>query len=58
MTSCRTGAEILAHARRNAALLREVPRDQVAARFAQLIEEIRHEVIAKGTAINRDWTGD
>lgn len=53
-----TPAEILAVAKKRAALLRDVPREQVAARFSQLAEEIRQEAIAKGTAIDGDWTGD
>ncbi len=53
-----TTAEICALAKRRAALLRDVPRAQVAARFTELAEEIRQEAIAKGTAIDGDWTGD
>ena len=49
---------ILAIAKKRAALLRDVPRDQVAARFTQLSEEIRQEAIAKGTAIDGDLVGD
>ena len=53
-----TAAEIFALAKQRAAALRDVPREQVAARFAELAEEIRQEAIAKGTAIDGDWTGD
>jgi hypothetical protein len=54
----RTAAEICALAKQRAALLRDVPREQVAARFTELAEEIRQEAITKGTAIDGDWTGD
>ena len=54
----RTGAEICAIAKQRATVLRDVPREQVAARFTELAEEIRREAIAKGTAIDGDWTGD
>ena len=54
----RTPAEICALAKKRAALLRDVPREQVAARFTELAEEVRQEAIAKGTAIDGDWTGD
>jgi hypothetical protein len=54
----RTAQEICALAKQRAASLRDVPREQVAARFAELAEEIRQEAIAKGTAIDGDWTGD
>lgn len=54
----RTAAEVCALAKRRAALLREVPREQVAARFTELAEEIRQEAMAKGAAFDGDWTGD
>lgn len=54
----RTAVGILANAKKRAALLRDVPRDQVAARFSQLAEEIRQTAVANGTAIDGDWTGD
>ncbi|HXU29947.1 MAG TPA: hypothetical protein VN851_05150 [Thermoanaerobaculia bacterium] len=54
----RTAAEIIAFSKKRAALLRDVPREQVAARFTQLIEEIRQEAIAKSTAIDGDLVGD
>jgi len=54
----RTAAEICALARKRAALLHDVPREQVAARFRELAEEIRQEAIANGTAIDGDWVGD
>ena len=50
--------EMRAEAGRRACLLREVPRDEVVARFRELAEEIRQEAIAKGTAIEGDWSGD
>lgn len=51
-------AEIAAEAQRRADLLKDVPRDQLVARFVELGEEIRREAIAKGTAIDGDWAGD
>jgi excisionase family DNA binding protein len=51
-------AEIVAAARTQAALLADVPRAEVAARFEALVEEIRHQAIAKNTAIEGDWLGD
>ncbi len=51
-------AEIRAEARRQATLLRDVPRDEIVVRFQELAEEIRQEVIVKGTAIEGDWQGD
>jgi excisionase family DNA binding protein len=53
-----TPAEIVAEARRQAALLDGVPRAEIAARFAVLAEEIRQQAIAQGTAIEGDWIGD
>lgn len=51
-------AEIVAEARRQAALLKDVPRAEVAARLEALAEEIREQAITQGTAIEGDWTGD
>jgi hypothetical protein len=45
-------------AKRRASLLKDVPREQLVARFAELAEEIRQEAIEKGTAIEGDWVGD
>jgi hypothetical protein len=53
-----SAAEIIEEARRRARLLRDVPREQLVARFMEVGEEIRQEAIAKGTAIDGDWTGD
>jgi len=50
----RTAAEICEIAKKRAALLRDVPRELVAARFTELAEEIRQKAIAKGTAIDGD----
>jgi len=50
--------EIQAEARRRAALLQDVPREEIVARFRELIEEIRQEAIAQGTAIEGDWVSD
>ena len=54
----RSAGEIREEARRRARLLREVPRDQLFARFLEVGEQIRQEVIAQGTALDGDWTGD
>jgi hypothetical protein len=51
-------AEIREKAKRRARLLRDVPREQLVARFMEVGEQIRQEAIAKGTAIDGDWTGD
>ncbi len=51
-------AEMRAEAHRRAALLQNVPREEIVARFRELAEEIRQEAIAQGTAIEGDWVGD
>ncbi|MEZ4767390.1 MAG: hypothetical protein R2844_03080 [Caldilineales bacterium] len=51
-------AEIRSEARRRAQLLDQMPREEIVARFEQLAEEIRREVIEKGTAVNGDWLHD
>jgi hypothetical protein len=51
-------AEIRELAKRRAAKLADVPREQVAARFEELAEEVRQEAIDKGTAIDGDWHRD
>jgi hypothetical protein len=51
-------AEIVTEARRQAALLSDVPRVEIAARFEALAEEIRGQAIAQGTAIEGDRLGD
>jgi hypothetical protein len=56
--SRRSAAEIREEASRRARLLGDVPREQLAARFAEVGEQIRQEAIARGTAIEGDWTGD
>jgi hypothetical protein len=53
-----SSASLRTEARRRARLLQDVPKEQLVARFAELAEEIRHEAIEKGTAIEGDWTGD
>ena len=50
--------EIREEARKRSLLLRDVPRDQLVARFVEVGEQIRQEAIARGTAIDGDWTGD
>jgi hypothetical protein len=50
--------EIGEEARKRALLLRDVPRDQLVARFVEVGEQIRQAAIANDTAIDGDWTGD
>jgi hypothetical protein len=50
--------EIREEARRRARLLQDVPREQLVARFMEVGEQIRREAVARGTAIEGDWTGD
>jgi hypothetical protein len=50
--------EIREEARKRARLLRDVPRDQLVARFVEVGEQIRQEAIANATAIEGDWTDD
>jgi hypothetical protein len=45
-------------AKRRARLLKDVPREQLVARFAELAEQVRQEAIEKGTAFEGDWVGD
>ncbi len=51
-------AALRAKARRRAALLKGVPREQLVARFLTLGDEIRREAVRKGTAVDGDWAGD
>jgi hypothetical protein len=51
-------AEVVAEARKQAALLSDVPRSEIAARFDALSEEIRQQAIARGVAIEGDWLSD
>lgn len=51
-------AGIVAEARRQADLLSDVPRAEVAERLVVLTEEIRQQAIAQGTAFDGDWLGD
>ena len=53
-----SAAEIREKARKRARLLRDVPREQLVARFLEVGEQIRQEAMAKGTAIDGDWSGD
>ena len=54
----RLPAEFVTEARRQAALLRNLPRGEIAARFEALSEEIRGQAVALGTAVDGDWFGD
>ncbi len=47
-----------AEAKRRAAALGNVPRAELAARLVKVVDEIRTEAIAKGTAIEGEWKGD
>jgi hypothetical protein len=47
-----------AEARRRATLLRDVPREEIVARFWELAEDIRQEAVAKGTTVEGDWESD
>jgi hypothetical protein len=47
-----------AEIRKKAPLLRNIPREQLVARFLEVGEQIRQEAMAKGTAIDGDWAGD
>jgi hypothetical protein len=53
-----TPADIRNLARRRSFELRDIPRQEIATRFKQLVEEIRTQAIARGTAIEGDWRGD
>ena len=50
--------DIREEARKRSLLLRDVPRDQLVARFVEVGEQIRQEAIAEGTAVDGDWTDD
>ncbi|HRJ41931.1 MAG: hypothetical protein KJZ86_23510 [Caldilineaceae bacterium] len=51
-------AQIRMEARRRAQLLCDVPRTEIVARFQQVAEEIRQDVIARGLAIDGDLLSD
>jgi hypothetical protein len=53
-----SAAEMRMEALRRARLLRDVPREQLIARFFEVGEQIRREAISGGTAVDGDWTGD
>lgn len=50
--------KIVEESKRQAGLLAGVPREQIAAEFHALVEQIRNEAIAKGQAIDGEWLGD
>lgn len=50
--------EMREEARRRARLLRDVPREQLVARFIEVGEQIRQEAMSKGAAVDGDWTGN
>ena len=51
-------AAIRAEARRQANALKDVPHEEIVARFKELAESIRTQAALKGTAIEGDWQGD
>ena len=51
-------AALRAEARRRAAQLGSVPREQLIDRFIQIMDEIRADAIARGAAIEGEWRGD
>jgi hypothetical protein len=51
-------AQIRELAKARAQRLAHVPRDILMARFLELAEDIRQQVIARGTAVDGDWTSD
>lgn len=53
-----SAAQLVAEARRQANALQDVPRAEIASQFAALVENIRRQAIAQGTAIEGDWIGD
>lgn len=50
-------AEIREEAQRRAVLLKDVPREQLVARFVELGDKIRREAVRKGMAIDGDCEG-
>ncbi len=53
-----SAAQIQTEARRQAQVLRQVPRTEIVTRFQKLAEEIRQTAIAKNTAVEGDWLDD
>ncbi len=51
-------AQLVAEARQQVRALQDVPRSEIAEQFAVLVENIRRQAIAQGTAIEGDWIGD
>lgn len=51
-------ADIRTEARRRAALLQSLPRTEVVIRFQQLADEIRQDVLNRGTGVMSDYEGD
>jgi len=50
--------QLVALAKQRAAEMGDVPRAEMAARLIKVMDEIRAEAIAKGTAIEGEWEGD
>jgi hypothetical protein len=53
-----SAAEIRAEARRQVSALKDVPRQDLVARFKELSESIRAQAVAQGTAFEADWQRD
>ena len=53
-----SAAEIRGEARRRASALKDVPRQDLVARFKELSESIRAQAVAQGTAFEGDWQRD
>ena len=53
-----SAAEIRAEARRRASTLKDVPRQDLVARFKELSESIRAQAMSQGTAFEGDWQRD
>ena len=51
-------AELMNESRQLADVRKNVPRHQLAEEMKELIEQIRAQAIAKGTAIEDEWEGD
>lgn len=50
--------KIVEESKRQVGLMAGVPREQIAAEFHALVEQIRSEAIAMGQAIDGEWLGD
>lgn len=53
-----SATEVRAEARRRASALKDVPRQDLVARFKELSESIRAQAVVQGTAFEGDWQRD